>query len=217
MPTKIVDKEGKEHEFLTQEEIDAKVNEAVSAKETELTASISERDEKITKIENDLKVANEALGNKDQGTKDWAAVRKQVTDLENLLKQEKEGREKDKSDFANQIRDTRTSIFKDQVEEMITNLAGDNKELKEKIEFRYKSLGDAKDVTDAKEKLQDAFLLATGKQAPNSLNVARNPGGGMPPKVNEPASEEVSELGRKFGLSDEDIKKYGEKANAKKQ
>lgn len=205
MPNKIVDAEGNEHEVLTQEEIDAKVQEAVAAKETE-----------IGNLKTELETAKEALNGASEGTKDWAAARGQIKSLESKIAELNTAKERDKEEFSKEIRNVRTSVFKSQIDSMLDNLSGGDEELKKKIEFRYTQLGVADNEKDAQEKMKDAFLLATGKHAPNMFNVARGVGGDAP-TVSQPTSKEVAELGSKFGVTDEDIKKYGSKAQAKKQ
>jgi chromosome segregation ATPase len=215
MPQKIVDAEGKEHEVLTQEEIDAKVQAAVSSKESELKSAIEEKDTRLGSLQSELETAREALDKAGEGTKDWASARGQIKGLEAKIGELEQARNREKEEFSGEIRKVRTAVFQGQVDSMIKNLSGEDEELKKKIEFQYNRLGVADNEKDAQEKMKDAFLLATGRQAPNMFNVARGTGGDAP-RVNQPASQELSELGSRFGLSDEDIKKYGNKANAKK-
>ena len=62
--------------------------------------------------------------------------------------------------------------------------------------------------------LKDAYLLATGRQAPNMLNVARG-FYGEAPKVKQPSSQEMLDLGKQFGLTEEEIQKYSQRAKEK--
>ena len=101
---------------------------------------------------------------------------------------------------------------------MIKNLASGDVEVEKKIKFHYDRLaGEVKSEAEAAEKMKDAYLLATGRQSPNPLNVARA-FGGQPPKIgNENVSGDVTELGRMMGVSDQDITKYSQKAQEKKK
>lgn len=211
---KIKDENGVEHEFLTSEEIDALVEE----KKSEAVAqALQAKDADITKLNDELKIAKEALSGADQGTKDWAAARQQIKDLETKITEGSQERDKLKTEFAGEIRGLRTSFTQDKLNESISALAGNDKGLADKIQFHYERLGGSKGNTkEDTEKLKDAYLLATGKQAPNLFSVARGSFVGEAPEPREGTSREVSELGRKFGVSEEDVKKYSAKAKEKK-
>ena len=224
MPIKLKDSEGKEVEVPTQEEINALVDKGKKEVEDkykdydELKKGLGEKDKKLSDLQSDLETAQEALDKSGKGTQDWAEARKTIKGLEGKIDALTKERETDQKKFTEDIRNVRTSLFSGQVSSWMDTLAGDNKELREKIDFHYKRVGGegATDEKQAQELMKDAYLLSTGKQAPNMFNVARATGGDAP-KTNEPTSQEVSDMGKKFGLSDDDIKKYGGVAQDKKQ
>jgi len=168
-------------------------------------------------IKTELEAAREALGKAGEGTKDWASARTQIKTLEQNLEKLAKERTEEKENFSKEIRGVRESVFKGQVDAMVDNLSGDDKALKDKLLFHYGRLaGDVNSEKEAAEKLKDAYLLATGKQAPNPLNVARGGHGGFAPKSNELPAKELSELASNFGLSKENVEKFSKVAQEKK-
>ena len=224
MPIKLKDSEGKEVEVPTQDEINALVEKGKKEVEDKykdyeaIKNSKVENDKKLSDLNVELESAKEALEKAGKGTMDWAEARKTIKGLEGKISEMEKARTDDQKKFADDLRGVRTSLFSGQVSSWMDGLSGGNKELRDKIEFRYKEIGGegATDEKQAQEKMKDAFLLATGKQAPNMFNVARAMGGD-PPKTHEPAAQEVSDLGKKFGVSDDDIKKFSGVAQEKKQ
>lgn len=198
---KIKGEDGKEYDVHTQEEIDALV-----------TGKTAEKDQKLaslTKELDDLK--------KDPANKDWSGVRNQVEKLEGQIKTITTERDSDRIKYADEIRGVRTGLLSGAIESMTNGLAGGDAEVAKKIKFHYERIGgEVNSEQEAAAKLQDAFLLATGKQSPNPLNVARGSGGGQPPVPPAQQNVQVVELGKKFGISDDDVKKYGPKAAEKK-
>jgi len=226
MPEKIVDKEGKEIEVLTDEEVEALIGEekekaVASAKEEaekEFQEKLAEKEKEVEEMRLRLSAAEETLEKSGEGTKDWAAARAQIKKLETELQNLSKERDVLKEEFSQEVRNIRTSIFKSQIDSMIGALAEGDDELKKKIEYHYNRLGGNVDnEQEARETLKDAYLLATGKFAPDPLSVVRGTFSGEAPKTKEPSSQEVIELGKKFGVSDEDIEKYSQKAKQKKQ
>lgn len=225
MPEKIIDKDNKEHEILTQNEIDALIKEgsdkAVAQAKEELERSFNEKvsakETELTTLKSELQTAREAMEKAGKGTTDWAEARNLIKTLESKVETLTKERTAEKEQFSKEIRSVRESVFKGQIDAMVENLSGDDKDLKDKLLFHYNRLaGDVNSEKEAAEKLKDAYLLATGKQAPNPLNVARGGGGGNPPRSNEPASQELSELASNFGLKKEEIEKYSKKSQEKK-
>lgn len=198
MPQKVTDAEGKEHTVYT----DAEIAELAAGK-------TKEKDDEIAKLVKEL----DDLKNSD---KDWASVRGQIKTLEGNIEKLTKERDEDRTNHANEIRNVRTGLLSGAVDTMRGGLASGDAELDKKIKFHYDRLaGDVTNETEAAAKLQDAFLLATGKQAPNPLSVARGSGGGQPPVQQQQVTQQVTDLGRKFGISDDDIKKFGPKAAEK--
>ena len=233
MPTTVKDEQGVEHQVHTQEEIDAiaeeksvaAVKEVTTAAETaqaDLTKiheeALEAKAKEVTGIQSELETAKEALEKEDQGTKDWASARQATKDLTTRLEEAEKGRDEDKKQFAEDIRTARTSVFQGQVTDILDGLAGDDKELREKVQLKFNSLGGDKadDLDAAKGFIKDAFMLVTGKQAPNALSVARGSNVGGAPIITEPASQDVADLGGKFGVTTEDVEKFGAIAAEKK-
>lgn len=225
MPLKLKDDKGNEVEVPTQDEI----NELISKAKTEAVDSttkqledkyrkdIDENNKKLSTLTTELEVAKEALDKSGEGTKDWAEARKLIKKLEGEINTINKERETEKEQFAKDLREVRSSTFKNTVDGWMDSLSQGDPKIKEKLEYHYNRLGaNVKDEKEAMEVIKDAHLLATGKQAPNMLNVARG-FGGEAPRVNEPIQQEVADLGKKMGISDADITKYSAKSAEKKQ
>ena len=104
-------------------------------------------------------------------------------------------------------------VMKDHYNDTIKALVGDDEELLKKVEYHYNRLADtAKTKDEVTSKLQDAWVLATKKEDTGVLNTAVISSGGVKPlkiNTNTEFSAEEKQLAGSFGLSEEDLKKYG--------
>jgi hypothetical protein len=122
------------------------------------------------------------------------------------LKQQQEKLEEDQKAFI-------TSSVSDIKTDAISRLAGDDEELKKKIEYNFARLKDADTAKSRQEissLMQEAYTLSTGSsRMPNPINAAVNHSGAGPAFVpGTPISADAMSVGKSLGLSEEDIKKY---------
>jgi hypothetical protein len=94
--------------------------------------------------------------------------------------------------------------------EILSNLSGGDEELKKKIKFQYDRLSDKSDSKESvTKKMNDAYLLAVGTAPSIDVLGRATPAGGRgshaPTVNNGPISSDLAELGKKMGLSDEDM------------
>lgn len=194
MPTVLYDAEGNEKQVPTEDEIKAMVSE----KETELTTV----KEKLAKLEN--KEFNF------KRLKDMTdAEKEKLSGIELDLKQKQEKLEEDQKAFIeDQVKERKEYAF--------TSLAGDDKDLRAKLEFHFKRLDPDKPATTQEAimaRAREAYTLATGNsvQTRSQLSGAMGlQGTGMKAKAQNDitADPEAMELAAKMGVSKEDIEKY---------
>ena len=120
MPETIIDKDGKEHQVLSQEEIDAIVTEKSSAAVEEakktFQVDIETKSNELSTLKSELETAKEALSKAGEGTQDWAQARKMIKDLEVKVETAEKEKNTMKEDFAKEIRSTRESIMQGQID-----------------------------------------------------------------------------------------------------
>ena len=98
---------------------------------------------------------------------------------------------------------------------MIDKIAGDDAELKKKIKFYYNSFtGVPENDEKVKERLDNAYVLATGHKIDNTLssNVISSSGGRPPvPGVSMPgklSNKDSAEVAHDLGISDDELKQH---------
>ena len=98
----------------------------------------------------------------------------------------------------------------------LDTLAGDDKDLREKITFHYNRIKDPSDTKkDIEKKLRDAYILATGTTPETrGVDLSSFSSGVSPitkgaPQSGSKIKPEVQQFGmEKFGLTEKDFKKY---------
>lgn len=206
MSKTIKNEDGSEEEVFTADEIEAQKQEAIEAYKLE---NPDKTDELIAIQEEKARIEEELKGLKDKDL-NFANLRKQ-----------KEGAEKKIADILGEVdnkinsvkKEVLEGVMKDHYNDTIKALAGDDEELKKKIEFNYKRLADT--VTTKSEmdsKLRDAWALST-KTEDNGVNANIFASGGVG-RIKTKDSEkkftqDEKEAGNKFGLSAKDFEKYG--------
>ena len=227
----IKDATGKEVEVFTQQEVDEK------------TKAVGEESKKTTE-EAVKKASDEAIetykkDHPDQ-TKDFEDLKTKLTEAEDKLKEVDSGGDDDDDGQKKRLREQRdkamtklgdamekmgseitelkTSIVGDTKGELLSALAGDDDELKKKIEFEF----DHYRVEDTsklaiKERLEKAFQLATGDAPkPGIFDGAVTGSGSQKGDGNEDETEGVmtenaKAIGKKLGITDEQVKAYEER------
>ena len=199
-----ITKDGVDIEVFTVEELEAQKQEAIENYKSENPDKADE----LASLQEELKLKEEEL----------TKVKDKDTNFANLRKQ-KEAAEKKITDITAEI-DTKISavkkevmegVMKDHYNDTLKVLAGDDEEVKKKIEFQYKRLADAAATKEeVGNKLRDAWVLATKPEVTDALNSFVISSGGVG-KLHIKGQEkkftpEEKALGAKFGLKEEDFK-----------
>jgi hypothetical protein len=199
MPQKILNDDGEEIEVFTQAELQAQKDSAL-----EEYKKTNPGNEEITKLQEELKVKTEEL------------LKLQDKDLNfTALRQAKEKLEADiEAKIGSFKKELLEGVTKEHYQETMKKLAGDDKELADKIELQYKRLADpASTKEEISKKLMDAFVLASGgnKQSIDS-GVFSSGGIGRIKVEQKQMSPEEIEFSKKFAqaggikLEDKDFK-----------
>lgn len=188
----IIQKDGADVEVFTKEEVEAQTK---AASEAAVKAAVATKEAELAKVTEDLK----KLGEKDHN---FSALRAQKEELENKIAEITKTQD-------TKFKEIESKITNSTLEKMIKDKATGDPEMEKKIRHHYSRLSDPADSPEAIEKkLADATLLATGGVNPGGR--AFSAAGGIPRVVvnAKPMSPELVEAGKKFGISDEDIKKF---------
>lgn len=205
------DKDGNDVEAFTEEEVKAREAAALELYQKEhpdQTADLTKAQADLKVAQDTLKAAEEAGG--DDKNKNFAALRKQVTDATAAMEQVK----KDSLAAIEAAKNIPTQEYKTELEDL---LGGKDKELKEKIQIRYKELsgmpeGNKKEV---RARMEAAFQLAAGRTAATILDggvasAAARGSGGLP-EAGGTESENSRAQRSVLGISDADAKKFAPK------
>ncbi len=208
MPTIIINDDGNEIEVFTKEEIETQKQEALE----EYKKNNPDKSSELQKLQDDLKSKEEELQGLKNKDLNFANLRNKVQDKEKEIENIKKEMDEKIGNAKKEVLDT---VMKDHYNSEILKLAGEDKELKDKIEFQYKRLGDlAGTKEEISKKLQDAFVLSGGR-VENDNSAAFSSGGvgrlNIKKGKDKLSSEEI-ELGKKLAaaggikLKDEDLK-----------
>lgn len=235
--TDLFDKDGKPVEdALTKEELDAMIEKAKEETKKETEEALSGEVEKtieeykgtITGLEEELDKNNEELEKLSKlGTKDFN-FRRLEESRDKMEEEKKELEDKLKGiegTIDKKVGEVREEIGQKSIDDAIGKMAGEDKDLAEKIKFHFNSFkpDDEEDPLKRAEnftkRLENAHVLATGLKPQSSLggNVVSSAGGyaaPAPTKVGGPGkvSEDTKDMGKSMmGLKDEDFKKAEEK------
>ena len=163
--------------------------------------------QEIDKKDEELKIVNEKLEGLTNKDANFKALREEKEKIE------KENKEL-KGQLSEQIVGIKSSIEKDKIDNTISVMAAGDEEVAKKIKFHYDRIIKPEDTDEEKKaKLGDAFKLALGgDKTPDVLSSTMSAAGAGKIVGNKTSfSPELIELGNKFGLSEEDIKKHGQK------
>jgi len=198
---------GEDETVYTEDEIAERETAAKAAAIEEYKTQNPDKTGEITKLQSDLEAA----------TKDLEKYKNKDMNFGNL-RQIKEDLETKVNDLTKEIDSKVTAgIQQHSVEQSIKMRAGGDAELEKKIKFEFeKTLSGVQPKTpeELNKKIQDACMLATGATSKVDISggVLGSGGATMPRVKKENAGNlkpEVVDLGkRRFGLSEEDIKKH---------
>lgn len=193
---KIKQEDGSEIEVFTQEELNAKAEEAAEAARKETEAEKSELEDKLKKLQDKEFNFNQLRSKTEKGNE---AAEKLASEIE-VLKQ--------------QIGEVKQQPFVKAKEEFVTKNVGADEELKKKFEFFFEPLASkAKTQEDYNAALAGAFAAATGGTRQPSFEGLMVSTRVTPPSSggNEQESEASKTFANAFGITSEDKKKYGKK------
>lgn len=208
MPRKLFDEEAKEVEVKTDEEIKAETDAAVAAAKTEVQEATKSQIETLTadfnKAKQDLDAAKANGGKSPEELAAIAAKEKEVQDKEGLM---------DAAKAAGVA-----ATLQMYTDEAVEKIAGSDAKLKEAIVANMKPLTGKETKAQVNIMLRQASVLAFDSlgMTPNtsimSQNFGAGGGSGRPPvgaADTSNISSDLRDLGGKFGVTDEDWKKWG--------
>lgn len=201
----LFNEEGEAVEALTKEEADAAVAKATDAAKT---AAAEEAGSKIKDLEEQLQKAKDKEQNFEK------------------LRTKTESKETEGEDLKKQIADLGAkveeakgaglqAVLESVKDKAIRSLAGSDTELLKKIQGNYEILNvPVKDEDSVNDRVRRAYLLSVEAPAPvDRATGAFAPPAGSGKRVGEKSesafSDELKGLASKFGVSDDDVKKFG--------
>lgn len=212
--SEVFDSEGNPlDETLTPDEVEAKINEAKEEAKGEFETETQKLQGQIDEKETALKAAEEELEKEKEKDKNFGKLRGTAAEKEKeveTLKGEVKG-------MKEEIEGIKVDTKKQPVTVMIKKLAGDDEELEKKIKFHYESFNVPDDDTEEKQKerITNAYTLATGGKPVNPLSgEAVSSGGGVAPggeeleskgKLSDPGA---SDVGEKLGIPKESQRRH---------
>lgn len=173
MPFTTTNESGEEIEVFTSEELEAQKDAAIE----EFKQANPDKTGELEVLQAELKTTQEKLAKFEDKDLNFANLRAQ-----------KEVAEKKAKDLASEI-DTKIGaakkeifegVMQDHYNQVLESLAGTDEELKKKIEFQYKRLGDSTTTKDqVTKKMTDAWALATRTEDSGILNSTVISSGGV--------------------------------------
>ena len=210
--SEIIKKEyGTEVEVFTADEVATKEAEIRNQAVEEYKAANPDKTGEVDALQEELRKANESLEGFKSKDLNFANLRTQKEAAEKKAKELKDEIDVKISSVKKEILD---SVHQDHYSETLKTFAGEDAELKKKVEFHYKRLGDvAGTKEEINKKLQDAYLLATRQEDAGVLNTSVISSGGvsrLTRKSNQPFTPEEKAIGAKLALTPEDLDKFGQ-------
>lgn len=205
----IKNEDGTEIEAYTAEEVEAQKAEAIEAALEQYKIDNPDKTAELEELQNTLKEKEEELAKLKEKDLNFSNLRKQKESAEKAVENIKAEID---AKIASAKKEVLEGVMKDHYDETLKSLSGGDEELKKKIEFHYKRLGDIVSTkTEMSNKLKDAHTLATRKDEPDITAILGSGGiGRLKMKgQNKGFTPEEQALGAKFGLTPEDYKKYG--------
>jgi len=203
---KIKQEDGTEIEVYSVDEVNQKIEAEKKAVVTEYEGKLTESQSTVTKLEADKKAIEDELAKKDPQSANYKT-----------LKDALDKKDAEISTLSGEIAKIKDSRASDITDKLIKTYAQGNDELAKKIKFNYsETLKAVKAETpdEIEQKLQSAVKLSLDIKKPNPLDRVNN-GSFLPGVESKQATSNVEfspqekALGSKFGISEDDYKKYG--------
>jgi uncharacterized protein (DUF3084 family) len=212
----LFNEEGQLVDALTPEEVEARldevrqqaIEEANASRQEEiddLTLQVQDREEERKRIEAEL------LKEKDKD-KNLGGQRRVIEAKEKEIDELTKKIDNYKTEIDKKIGDIEGRGKEKTITEMIMGVAEDNKELADKIRFWYESFkGEPASEEETKQRIQNAYTLATGGKRANIMSGSLMSSAGSLPVINpsgEKLSPDVQDLAHKMGINDQSLKKH---------
>jgi DNA repair exonuclease SbcCD ATPase subunit len=214
--TQLFDEHAQMVEAFTPEEVEQKLNEAreMAIEETnklrqeevdDLSLQIESKDRELEQAKQELEVEK----SKD---KNLAGQGRIIRDKEKKIDELEINYKKLEEKLDQRINDVEVKSREKMVNSMINELSGNDKDMTNKIKFYFDSFkGEPADDNEIQQRIQNAYVLATGAKPTSPLSGAvLSSSGGMP--VINPSGEKLSDAGkaaaRDLGITDQELKKY---------
>lgn len=185
MPKTITDTDGNEEEVFTAQELEEQKKTIIDEKtklEAELTG-LKDKELNFAELRDSKKVA--------EGKKTKEEIEKEVRGKLQGEIDEKIGVAK---------KEVLDAVMHDHYSDQLKKLAGEDKELLDKVEFQYKRLSDPSTTKDeVSKKLGDAFVLATGG-GKDPMNAAAFSSGGVGKLNIKKSGERLDAEAKQFGI-----------------
>ena len=232
---KITTNDGKIVEAYSKAELDAQATQAADKAAEEAIAKYKEENpdktEELTQKEEELKLKEEELSKLKEKDTNFAKLREQKDGAQAMAEAKAEEKiEEFEKTMEKKLEESAEAtekkvlegVYKDHYEETVKGLAGEDEELKKRIELEYKRLSDpTTNKAEISKKLSDAWTLATKTdEDQNVLNASIISSGGVAkPQVitsDNKFSQEEKSMARKIAsaggmkLDDADFEKYGQ-------
>ncbi len=212
---KLFDEQGNEVEAFTQEELEAKQQEAVDKYASE---NPSKNDELET-AKSELEEANKKL-------KEYGEANGGDDDQKKRLKEKAKTAEEKLDDvttkFTQELKDLKEGILSGHKTKILERLSGGDKEIEEKIKFEAeKYSGDPANEIELEQRLTNAATIVNlATPIPNftdNLSGAGNRGDKQAHEINKPENDNSKAMRNVLGITDEDVQKYGSQDGEKKE
>ncbi len=200
----LFDAEGNLVEAYTEEEVQAKIDEAKTALESATGEDKTKLTEQLETLQGDLNTATEKLAKFEGKDLNFGKLREQKDAAEQALA----GVKKEFDDKLNAIKG---DMAKGKIEGEIEKRVGAEPEIKSKVRFFYDSFkGEPANDEEINKRLDNAVILATGGKPINPLSgPAISGAGGYVPKTGgstEKLNPEAKGVADKLGITDEELK-----------
>lgn len=203
--------DGTEVEVFTAEELEVQKEAAKQQAIDDFRAENPDKSEELTELQQQLEEKTAELEKFKTKDLNFGNLRKQKEDVEKKIGEI----EKQVDEKINIVKkEVLEGVMREHYNDTLKALAGDDDEVRKKIEFHYKRLGDAAGTKlEVANKLRDAYILATRVEEVDALTTSVISSGGVgrinPGTKQQSFSPDEKDLAKKFGLNEEDIKKYG--------
>lgn len=205
------DKDGNDVEAFTVDEVaarEAKALEDYQKEHPDQSQALADAQAAAKKAQDDLAAATAAGGN--DKDKNFAALRQSV-------KEANDNAEKVRTDSLAAIEAIKNAPTQEFKVELIDQLSGKDKELKEKIELKYKALSGMPETNkvEVRARMNEAFQLATGRTTATvfdgGFGSASHRGSGGMPEAGTTENDNSKAQRAVLGINDEQAKKYAPK------